>query len=307
MARELPVFKVRAGTREVFARSRTALDTPLASDAELWIEEVEDEARVVGAFGRGAGLPEDRPLARRGSGGPVSIVGAGSLHVLLRLADPAALLPCDVVRLVNRHVRPLLAALTKLGTPAHFFGRDWVSVRHMPVGWIGFAHDRRSGRAVIEAIIGTHVPFCERGGASLMGKEPAALSTVLGKRIDVGALGDAVARAYAEAGGREEVCLPAPAACEAESSDDLRADPPWTAVRHEAIGIVAAGKDRHGSLRLGGDMLASRDAVGEVEARVRSGELPGGVVDDVFGRPGTVLDGVRSLSSLKEVLEEART
>ena len=62
---------IRAGersAREIAAHSRAALDRPLAHAAELWVAVAYDEALLVGAFQRGAGLPATWPLLRRGSG-----------------------------------------------------------------------------------------------------------------------------------------------------------------------------------------------------------------------------------------------
>jgi hypothetical protein len=95
-----------------------------------------------------------------------------------------------------------------------------------------------------------------------------------------------------------------------EVSDlDPPGDPPWTATAEEIIGTLGAGPDRHGTLRLGGALLASRDAVAEVETRASAigpdtGEL-GRMVDAVLRAPGVALDGVRSLHTVRDVLAGA--
>src|SRR5580704_10832079 len=94
------------GAREIAAHSREALDRPLAQPGELWIAVARDEAQLIGAFQRRAGLPDQGTRLRRGSGGPAVRVGPGTVHVALALAHPGAIVPCDEKRIVNRAVRP---------------------------------------------------------------------------------------------------------------------------------------------------------------------------------------------------------
>src|SRR5262245_15360701 len=114
--------------REIAACSRAALDRALAHDAELVIARASSDAVLLGAFQRGTEV--DTPLAvfRRGSGGAALRVGEGTLWVSLALARPSALVACENAKIVNRYVRPLLREITKLGAPARYFGRDWISV-----------------------------------------------------------------------------------------------------------------------------------------------------------------------------------
>ncbi|HEU4533048.1 MAG TPA: hypothetical protein VFS00_02985, partial [Polyangiaceae bacterium] len=81
-------------------------------------------ALVLGAFQRAASaiaLPEGAPappaVRRRRSGGPALWAGPATLHLVLTLPRPDALVPCDPPRLLNRHVRPLLQGLSRLGGP----------------------------------------------------------------------------------------------------------------------------------------------------------------------------------------------
>ena len=127
-----------------------AMDGELSFVAELSVAVLTDEAVVIGAFGRAIDdetrdtatrRRQEQRVVRRVSGGPPITVGKGSIHVLLTLARPQALTPCHAGVLVNRYVRPLLRALTKVGATAHYFGRDWVSVMSRPAGEVLFAHD----------------------------------------------------------------------------------------------------------------------------------------------------------------------
>jgi hypothetical protein len=301
------------------AISGSALDRPLAHDAELLVAEPSGAAVVLGAMQRGseiAGiLTGSDVLVRRASGGAEARVGPGSLWMQLALARSDALVACEPDRLLNRYVRPLLRALTKVGALAHYFDRDWISAAKRPVGVIAFAHDASSGRALVEAILGVSTPFAMRARSSYLGKEPATLAEI-GAKVDVARLAEAVAEAYATAYGRATVSIDAPA--ETDAAPRLSADPPWAATREEAIGIVAAGRDRDGAMRVGGELMASRDAISRLESCLAeideaARDAGTGVGADAIGRAldetlkarGGALLGVKSLVSLRDVLLEA--
>jgi hypothetical protein len=252
---------------------------------------------------------------RRGSGGPEVRIGPATVHIALALAHPGALVPCDEKRIVNRCVRPLLKAVTRVGALAHFFGRDWVSVAHRPAAWVGFAHDATTQRTVFEAFVAVRAPFHDeaRDGPrpSLLGKEPGTLEGITGKAVDPHALVEAIARAYAEAWDAEEVPIAVGVEPSATATDDAAGatgvEPPWAATVDEAIGTIGAGRDAGGVFRVGGDLLVSRDALARLEARsVAAAEADlGRVVDETLAAPGVALDGVRSLESVRDVIARA--
>jgi hypothetical protein len=301
------------GSREIAAQSRGALDRVLAHPGELWIAIASDEGRLAGAFQRLAG-PAGRGIrrARRGSGGPEVGVGPGTVHVVLALASPGALFPCDEKRIVNRAVRPLLKALTRVGALAHFFGRDWVSVDHRPAAWVGFAHDATTRRTVFEAFVAVRTPFHLDLRPSFLGKAPGTLEEILGKPVDPQRLADAIAAAYVAAWGAEAFEIPvARSAADATAVDELATDagdPPWTATVEEAIGVLGAGPDATGAFRVGGDLLVSRDALARLEVRAATlaDDAIAAAVDDSLAGPGVALDGVRSLTSVRDVILRAR-
>jgi hypothetical protein len=290
--------------------SRSALDRTLAAAADLSVLTLTTEATVLGDFQRSSDVLGNLPLVRRISGGPAIAVGPGTLHVLLALSRPSAMMACTERQLVNRHVRPLLRALTKSGALAHYFGRDWISALHRPVGEALFAHDTRSGRAVFEAFVAVTRPFAVGARGSFMGKEPATLEEVAGKTFDIAALAAAIADAYrAEAGGIGVAeGLEVPEGLGAHVTEE----PPWSASAMEAIGPVAAGRDAEGALRLGGELLASRDAVERVGRRVDGLPLGAGladigaIVDGELAAVGVALEGVRDLNKVCEVLAKGR-
>jgi hypothetical protein len=294
--------------RDLGVHSRAALDRPLRYPAELWVAVARDEALLLGAFQRvtdtrfGSGT-----LLLRGSGGPEVFVGEGTVHVLLALAYPGALVACDEKRIVNRYVRPLLRALNKTvgaGIPAHFFGRDWVSVAHRPAAWVGFAHDATTRRTVFEAFVAVRSPFAVTQRPSFRDRLAGSLESIAQRQLDPSHIAQAIVDAYA--GLAETILLDAPDA--QPDAVDLRADPPWAATCEEAIGIVAAGPDARGILRVGGELLVSRDALARLEERaalVGDDDLSR-IVDESLAAPGVALDGVRSLASVRDVIARAR-
>jgi hypothetical protein len=308
-SRPSPLGVVRAGERsavEVAAASRAALDRPMRRGAELTVAVVSDEALLLGAFQRAAGLPKPEvgvPVARRGSGGPEVRVGPGTLYVGLALAHPAALVACDEKRVVNRYVRPLLRALTRTGSLAHYFGRDWISVAHRPAGWTGFGHDAATRRTLFEAFVAVRTPFARGDRASFLGRAPGTLEALAGRPVDPDVLMRAVVEAYARDVAFDELPW-----VDGSVEGHTTADPPWAATLEEAIGTIGAGIDAGGTFRVGGDLLVSRDALAALEARLAlapDADVPA-AVDETLAVPGVALDGVRALASVRDVILRAR-
>jgi hypothetical protein len=297
-------------TRAAILGEADGLDRELIFDAELSVTELGTDARILGAFARGDGLTAGATLVRRVSGGALVLASPGMLHVALALATPSALVTCDPRKITNRYVRPLLRALTKRGAPANYFGRDWISVAHRPAAAVGFAHDSGTGRTVFEAFIPLRAPFSEPRG-SFLGKSPGSLESICGRAFDPGDLARAIVDAYLAAGDRDPQDLLARGTAPPVIADEAPFDPPWTACADEAIGLVCAGRDRNGALRLGGDFLASRDAVARLEVRIAAlGSAPhddaiGRAVNDTLAAPGVALEGVRDLGSVREVIARA--
>ena len=245
---------------------------------------------MLGAFQRAAGMPADRPFVRRGSGGPAILVGPGTVHVGLLLAHSGALVACEPSKLVNRYVRPLLKALSSAGA-ARYFGRDWISVNHRPAAWIGFAHDSRSRRAFVEAFVAVASPFATEPRRSFLGKEPGTLEGISGRPIDGARLVDRASSRRTSTRTLRSAPRLSPHLSLQPDTSDLSADPAWRATGEEAIGTIAAGPDGQGLLRLGGELLASRDAVHEAESQASSigvdPDVMGRMVDAVFRAPGS--------------------
>ncbi|HEX7667639.1 MAG TPA: hypothetical protein VF407_24090, partial [Polyangiaceae bacterium] len=117
----------------------------------------------------------------------------------------------------------------------------------------------------------------------------------------------AIAEAYAKDFDGKERDLPEPMAVPLP----VHPDPMWRATLAEAIGIVGAGRDRNGVLRIGGELLASRDAIANLESAItgfdEATELDeiGAAVDGALVAPGTALHGIRSLKSVRDVIAAA--
>jgi hypothetical protein len=264
-----------------------------------------DDAVALGAFQRSSEVAAGVPLVLRGSGGAAARVGPGTVWVQLALARPDALVACDAARLLNRHVRPLLAALTKVGALAHYFGRDWVSVARRPAALVGFAHDARTGRALVEAFVAVTTPVSLGDRASFMGKAPVTVAEVAPAATPE-RVADAIVAAHLAAYGLEAAALSPdaePGALE-EEPGALEEEPPWAATRAEALGTIAAGVDRRGRMRLGGELMASRDAVLALEAAIARGDDPA-AASDALAAPGAVAFGVRDLASVRDALVAA--
>jgi hypothetical protein len=79
-------------------------------------------------------------------------------------------------------------------------------------------------------------------------------------------------------------------------------------MREEAIGVVAAGRDRDGRMRVGGELMVSRDAIARLEDAIARAPGDSAQLDravDELAAPGVALLGVRDLRSLREVIAEA--
>jgi hypothetical protein len=289
---------VRTGSRDAAQSSWSAMRRPLAGP-EIEVRVLGGrEGVVLGAFQRACELDErvlaEYTLSRRASGGAAVRVGDGTVHVAVALPRLGAVIACEPRAILNRHVRPLLGAIG-----GAYFGRDFVSVAHRPVAYVAFGHHARAGRTLFEAFVAVRTRFDVGVRASLMGKEPATLDR---EPDDVAR---AIVAAYAKAWHlepREE-----PIDDEPPVADDvaLRAEPGWLASIDEAIGPIWADR-----ARVGGELMVSSDALDHLAALVQdAGTDPddiGEAVNEALGAPGVAIEGVRSLSSLRDVILRAR-
>ena len=233
-------------------------------------------------------------------------MGEGTLWVALLLSRVNALVACDESRIVNRYVRPLLRALTKQGALAHFFGRDWISVKHRPAAWTGFAHDRASGRTVFEAFVACDTPFDVGPRASFLGKEPGTLASIVGGPVDLTRLADAIVASYADAYGRAaidrgEVPTDGPMSEDARVTRrglprSTRSSASWARVATREAGSAWGATCSPRATPSGRSRRRSKDQRGTSRRSF----------DAALAAPHVALDGVRSLESIARVILAAR-
>lgn len=285
--------------RDLAAFSANALSGTV-SRPELFVSAFTEEAVWLGAFQRTSEVPAawgGLEAHLRGSGGGAVRVGPGRLYAALRLPSPGALVPATEAQILNRAVRPVLRALTKAGVLTHYFGRDALVAKGRPVAHVSFAHDASTGKTLVEAIVAVSQAALDETRAAYEGKAPTTLEALRGASIDLERLAALLADAY----GLEATVPSAVAARSAPCAV------PWTAKVDEAIGPIFSGRDEAGRLRLGGELMASRDRLGWLEERVQGatiGELDA-LVDEAFTAPHAALFGVRRLGSLRDALAAA--
>jgi hypothetical protein len=235
-------------------------------------------------------------------------VGPGTVWIQLSLARTDALVACTADKLLNRYVRPLLRALTRAsGVPASYFGRDWVSAAHRPVALVAFAHEASTGSGLFEAIVAVRTPFAPSDRPSFLGKAPATLEELAGRALDAEAVAATILGAYRDLASD----VRAVPAAEIAPATAVGSEPAWRATRDEAIGSIAAGRDASGRLRVGGELMASYDAIARLEDLVMA--LPpnatpdeiGRAVDEALTTAGAITFGVGSLASIRDAIVDA--
>lgn len=308
--------------RDVASLHAHALVRPIhGAEADLFVGPVRGRAIALGRFQRAASAIDvaaasssGELVVRRNVGGPAIRVGEGQLRVQLLLARPDALGGvADPMRALNRHVRPLLAALNTFGVGAMYGGRDVILARGAPIAWIGVAHRAGDGATEIDAYVALEASFAIEPGLDLsagsiasrfLGKAPRTIAEVLGRAIDAETLAPRIADAYAEQaeGSRAHLSITLAPGGPAAVPDE----PPFTAMVEEAIGLLGARYEpEHERVAIGGDLGASEDALAALEralfaaGRDATEDQLGAVVDAHLGpSSGALVFGVKSLRSI---------
>jgi lipoate-protein ligase A len=254
-------------------------------------------------------------VVRRATGGPSLRVGRGQVFVALELREPSAMGGVvDPARALNRHVRPLLRALTSLGNiAATSGGRDLILARGVPIAWVGVGHERESGRTVLEAVIDVSRSFALDASLDLAhgaiaprfnGATPTTLNDVLARTVEPSEVVEAIVRELAMVAGGSVERLTLPALPTTRANPD---EAPFTAMIEEAIGLLGALVERD-RVVIGGDLMASADVLADLgRDAVGSGDDELGAAIDAALGPGSgaLLLGVRSLDSLRKVVRAA--
>ncbi len=300
-------------------------------DASLVVAPLAGKAIALGRFQRAASSIDlegaktgGHLIVRRATGGPALLVGDGQLYVGLKLPSARSLGGIDdVARALNRHVRPLLRALSSFGSVASWTGRDVVFVRNLPIAWVGIRHVRATGAIGIEAIIATRASFELPPPLDLAfgaiaprfrGRTPAPLEAVYGRTLDEATLASRIVEAYAERAGSE---LQAPIVTvmpERPPEGMLLPDldqPPFVAMVEESIGLLGA-VIHEDSVALGGDLMVSDDVLdplGRTLFRLGADATPASLGQAINATlaptAGALLVGVRRLDSFEKLIRAA--
>ncbi len=291
-----------------------------ASPVLVYVASLAGEARVLGAYQReeDALAPAARAsVHRRVTGGPAVIGGEGITYAALALARAGALMECPRERVLNRNVRPFLAALRQLGASAHYFGREFVSVDRRPAALVAWTREP-SGAVLIEVVLGVERPFALPGAElgvlpsapRMLGKEPLALASAM-RPFAPRELAEALAGACAS---MKPLAIEARPLAVRESAEPLAptADR-WSSPREVPIGIVRAGLsfDERGVIAgaaLAGDFFQDADAPARLRASLVGG-LPGAerfrdAINATYGPHGAVIEGLRSLQPVLDAFLE---
>ena len=210
---------------------------------------------------------EGVPVLRRATSGTAVHVGERAIVWTLALPHVAAIAPDATPRtLLNRNVRGFLQGLSRVGVPAQYFGREWVSARKRPFAVVGF-EVTPGGALVIELVAGVDAPPAlppslstedERSIDRWLGKAPVALVDLSAK--DALEVAHEVMSAVARLGGTPTQGALAdvePARAIAHDDDPMPRGFEPCALRRAPIGWIDAGVDRaRGRVWLGGDVLA---------------------------------------------------
>jgi hypothetical protein len=248
---------------------------------------------------------------RRSTTGCAAWIGGHGLVFTVALPHVAALFADATQRtLLNRNVRAFLKGFSRAGTMAHYFGRDFISLRQHPAVLLGF-DVTPAGGVLIEAFAGHDEPPSlpeeietdeERALDRWLGKEPAALMDVL-----PGADAEDIARAVLEGFTervqmeRTQLALPLDELDERpfQRIHDPRDPVPEGLVLGSPvpvpIGWVEAAAEPFGQpkgqrLWVGGDMLAPRWALERVAARARNAVGEGDALGDIALEGATIAD-----------------
>jgi hypothetical protein len=271
------------------------LGAPLIARAERervpWIAAsvVHGPAVVLGAAqraGRVLRLDAGTAALRRATAGTAVYLGGRAVVWTLALPHVAALVPDATPRtLLNRNVRGFLAGLGRSGAIAHYFGREWISVRRRPAAVMGF-QTTPGGAVLLEVFAGIDAPLAlpeaiateeERALDRWLGKPPASLGDLYA--ADPAAVAREVMRAVGLRAGAAmeegDPVEPSPIARVDRDDDPMPDGFTRGPARRVPIGWIDTGVDRaHGRVWLGGDVLAPAWALANLAAGEPIGDAP---------------------------------
>jgi hypothetical protein len=258
---------------------------------------VEAEALVLGALQRTTTLRERSParfdvaLARRATTGTEARLSGPLLYHALALPSVNALYPDASPRtLLNRNLRAFLNGYTAAGVPLRYFGTEVLSLLGHPVALVGY-DQTAAGTVLLEVLVGLENPCVVR--SAIARQPPASLWSILRQSPAPMDLLQRVTH------GLVERLAAAATEIEAKLTPATRLAPRGL-VSGEAVpaqvaiplGVVEASLAPE--MQLGGDLLVSRAALGEVEKLAAAAATQGPFDEQVLAPlAGRALDGAR--------------
>jgi hypothetical protein len=306
-------------------RDSVSLELPVAlygatltGDA-LCLGHYQNERQVLGE------LAEHQPWLRRNTGGAAVRAGQGVLYLALALHDRSSLLPCPPGRLLNRNVRGVLTGLRSAGLSINYFGRDFLSCGAEPVCYVAWDLSER-GHVLLEFFVAYTRPwfvseseqaYPARKEPALRGRTPTTIAAVR-PGLDASALFHAVADGHAQAfavSWADAAPVPSHAANLTATHTRIASDGLiWSSPHEEAIGFVSAGAaldsaGKFASIRVAGDFFAHRACAATLE-KALCGSSPDAqrvaeAVDAAFARSGYDVEGIRSLTVIRDAILQA--
>ena len=251
---------------ERFVRIETGVLAAGPLEATLIVAELTGNALLCGRFQRGpAGV------LRRAGGGRTVRAGAGTLGLLLYVPASGGLLPQPVPadKVINRYVRGLLRGLAFAGTPAHYFGRDFVTADHRQIARVS-QDGTPDGGVLLEAIIAIQQRLAPDDTPSTdPRRDPphVALADLTARTRRFDELADQLALGFAATFQQQRTAAEPPPEAEPPAA------PPPVGQLHPAIAIPigtlqgeTAGADIITAARLHGDFIATSFAIRALEA-----------------------------------------
>ncbi|HET8939747.1 MAG TPA: hypothetical protein VFN67_40185 [Polyangiales bacterium] len=297
-----------------------ALYAATLSGEAVCLGRYQHEAQVLGA------ASESSEWCRRATGGAAVRAGVGVMYVALALHDRSSLLRCPPGRVLNRNVRGVLTGLRHAGLQINYFGRDFLSHGSEPVIYVAWDL-RETGQLLLELFVAhseawfvpaTQLAYPARNEPALRGRAPTTIDRVqpnLAPEAVFRAIADGHARAFDVIWTEADSVAIAQTESVAATREQLGLEPlSWSSPREEAIGFVSAGVglDANGKfvrVHVAGDFFAHRACTATLETRLRGASpdavVVGEAVDAVFARSGYDVEGIRSLSVIRDVILEA--
>jgi len=296
---------------------------PLTGSA-LTLGAYQREAFVVS---RAAGTDRPTEIVRRQTGGGAVVGGEGVFYFAVALETASTLMDCPPGRILNRNVRGMLQGFRLLGVPAHYFGRDFVSLVTRAGAHIAW-HERDDGRVLFEAFIsasrsyvppGNWIAYPPLSADPFRGRAPVTLAEALHRSVSATELFEKLIAGHASAYRVDPRALEptAIAACTRQADATPNSKPRtdselvWSQPYEESIGFVYAGvrlsaTRQIAEARLGGDYFQSERGQRAVEQRLIGcnidGTEIGRAINDVYADNSHVIEGIRQMDSLRAVV-----